>query len=277
MGGHHYPVEVRREAVEAWVAAGKPEPGDMAAAVRIFRERVAAASLPKNPSEFVATWVRNWVERSSVRSPSPAPRQSAISDDVAKECVRRLKAGYMLKGQHKCYRSLREAAKYNPYIKSVLESHVDPDSGKGLTTCTLWRRLKMVEPTLTRRTLRFAFKLTAAHKTARVQYCQKLLAMSPSLRKQYLARVVWIDSKKLYVVPAGRQVYAPADANMLVQDPRIPDSFSKVKKIMYYAAVNAAIGPVLWKPVTGTTGDKVNGKLVYPSGDKRYKASGSES
>lgn len=277
MGGHHYPLAVRREAVEAWAAAGKPEPGSMAEAVRIFRQNVPADCLPKNPSEFVATWVRNWQEHSSVRSPSPAPRESAISDDVAKECVQKLKAGYMCKGQRKYYRSLREAVKFNPFIKSVMESYKTPDTGKNLTTCTLWRHLKRVDPTLTRRTLCFAFKLTASHKTARVAYCQRLLAMSPTLRNQYLARVVWIDSKKLFVVPEGRLVYAPAGANMLVQDQRIPDSFSKLKRIVYYAAVNASIGPVFWSPVTGTTPDKVNGKLTYPSGDTRYMASGSES
>jgi len=280
MGGRHYSLSVRRMAVQAWAAAGEPEPGHMGEAVRRFRKLVPADSLPTNPSEFVATWVRNWLEHSSVRSPSPEPRKPFITPDVAKECVRQLKAGFMLKGRRLYYRSLREAANHNKYIKGVMESHTNPDTGKAYTLCTLWRQLKKVEPTLTRRTLRFCFKLTAAHKAARVAYCQKLLAMPRAKRRQYLARVVWIDSKKLIVVPQGRQVYAPTGANLMVQDPRIPDSYSKLKKIMYYAAVNAAIGPVFWNPVTGTSADKVNGKLQYPTWCPptiRYKASGSES
>lgn len=252
MGGQHYPPPVRRMAVEAWVAAGKPAEGNMAEAVRRFREMLPPKDQPKNCSEFVRTWVRSWQQRSTVRSPSPPPRKSLIDDDTARQCVKQLLAGYWKNRQHKRYRSIRDAVERNSYLREVLHTR-QAVPGHDLSLCTLWRRMKAVDPSLTRRMLRFTRKLSPATKRERVQYCQHLLAMQAAHRRQYLARVVWIDSKKLYIVPEGRLVYAPKDADLTVEDKRMPQSSSQVKKIVYYAAVNAAIGPVYWKQVTGTT------------------------
>lgn len=124
------------------------------------------------------------------------------------ECVKQLKAGYMAGLRRKYYLRLRHVVKKNTYIKCMMASHRNPDTGKPCALCSLWRHLKKVEPTLTRRTIRFTFKLMAAHKAAGVAYCHKILAMTPAQQKRYLVRVVWIDSKKLLVVPRGLKVYA---------------------------------------------------------------------
>lgn len=59
-------------------------------------------------------------------------------------------------------------------------------------------------------------------------------------------------------------MYAPRGANLLVQDSRMPDSQYRPRKIEYYAAVNAVIGPVWWAPCTGCSADRIDGKWVYP-------------
>ena len=274
MGGPHKTLHTRKAAVEAWILAGKPALGNRAEALRIFREMVAADDLPSNPSDFMDHHVQSWEDRGSVRDKSPEPRRSLIDDETAKECVQQLLAGYTDGERLRYYRSLREASKKNAYIKNVLATHLDPGTDKPLTLCTLWRRLKAVNPTLTRRTLRYTFKLTAAHKSDRAAYCRKLLALPEEERKRFLARVVWIDSKKLYVVPKSHLVYAPPGANLLIQDPRVSSSAYKCKRIYYYAAVNAALGGVHFWPATGTSPDKINKKLVYPSGTKRYMVGG---
>ena len=274
MGGSHYPLSTRQAAVEAWIQAGSPAVGQRTEALRLFRGRVPADALPHNPSEFMDQHVRSWVERGSVADKSPEPRQSLIDDATAKECVKQLLAGYADGDRHRYYRSLREASKKNAYIKNVFATHLDPITARPLTTCTLWRRLKAVSPTLTRRTLRYAFKLTAAHKAARVAYCRKLLGMSKEERERFLARVVWIDSKKLYVVPKAHLVYAPPGANLLIQDPRLSSKSYTCKKIYYYAAVNAALGGTYFFPATGTSPDKVDGKYLYPAGTACYKVGG---
>lgn len=274
MGGRHYPLSTRQAAVTAWITAGQPGVGHRAEALRLFRESVPADALPHNPSEFMDQHVESWVTRGSVADKSPEPRRSAIDDATAKECVKQLLAGYTDGDRHRYYRSLREASKKNAYIKNVFATHLDPFTAKPLTTCTLWRRLKAVSPNLTRRTLRYAFKLTAADKADRVAYCRKLLGMSKEERERFLARVVWIDSKKLYVVPKSHLVYAPPGANLLIQDPRASSSSYRCKKIYYYAAVNAALGGVHFFPATGTSPDKVDGKNQYPAGTTCYKVGG---
>lgn len=203
MGGQHHPLSTRQTAVEAWIEAGKPAKGERATALRLFREKVDGGSLPANPSEFLDTWVEAWLERGSVADKPPEPRKSRIDDATAKECVRQLEEGYYEGGRHRFFWSLRQAKIKNAYIRNVLATHLDPMTDKELARCSLWRRIKAVVPTLTRRTLRFTFKLTATHKTARVNYCKRLLGMPEAARKRYLARVVWIDSKKLYVMSAS--------------------------------------------------------------------------
>lgn len=142
-----------------------------------------------------------------MHSRSPPPRKSGIDDAAALEVVRILKDGYEQGHRHKCYRSLKQAAERDGTIKKILQKNNDPE-GKPFTLCTLWRRLKQVDPTLTRKTLRYTYKLTAAHRRARAAYCASLSAMPERERKRYLGRVVfqarvvfqWIDSKTLFVV-----------------------------------------------------------------------------
>lgn len=265
MGGQHYSLETRQRAVDAWYEAGRPPLSSLAPAVTIFRSRLPAEDLPTNPSEFVHTWVKAWTTRFTVHSRSPPPRKSGIDDAAALEVVRILKDGYQQGHRHKCYRSLRQAAQRDGTIKEILKKNNDPE-GKPFTLCTLWRRLKQVDPTLTRKTLRYTYKLTAAHRNARAAYCARLSAMPEQERKRYLARVVWIDSKTLFVVPRAMKVYAANVAQLLVQDPRVPASMKQAKKIHYYAAVNAALGAVYWNAATGTTPEKLDtGRWWYPT------------
>lgn len=270
MGRQHYPHATRQTAVEAWYATGKPALPNLEHTVAKFKELIPKDQRPHNPSDFVLDWVKAWIERASVRSRSPEPRPSRVGDDTARECVRQLKAGYVAEGRHKCYRSLKQAAAKNDYIKKVVATHLGP-TGKPITLCTLWRRLKAVEPTLTRRTLRYTYKLTDAHKRERLAYCTRLLSMPPAERKKYLARVVWIDSKKLYVVPEDRQVYADSTAQLLIQDKRVPASGYAARKIVYYAAVNAVIGTVYFMPATGTSRQKFQGKMWTVNEGHIYK------
>lgn len=159
MGGQHYPLPTRRTAVEAWYAAGKPPLERLDTAVHMFRTMLPPEQLPSNPSEFVHIWVTAWIARGCVRSRSTTPRRSVVDDATAKECVNQLKAGYKAEGRHKSFTSLKQAAAKNDYIKHVLASSYGPN-GLPITHCTLWRRMKAVDPTLTRRTLRYTWPLS---------------------------------------------------------------------------------------------------------------------
>jgi hypothetical protein len=276
MGGQHYSIEVRKAAVEEYIKAGSPAPDQLRNVVSSFRGRCPpppAGDGPLNPSEFVHHWVREWNERGSVRSRSPLPRKPYIDDDVARQCVAQLKAGFMDKGRQRCYSSMRQAARRNAFISGVLAGYRDID-GQPLSACTLWRRCKAVSPGLSRKTLRYVFKLTPEHKHLRLQYCARLMAMPALQRNQYLARVVWIDSKKMYVAPEARLVYANSSAQLHVQDRRVAASGFSAKKIFYYGAACAVFGGLFWKAGTGTSRQRLpNGNWWAPY-DKPYMVSG---
>ena len=89
---------------------------------------------------------------------------------------------------------------------------------------------------------------------ARVELCTKLLQMEKKALYRYLARMFWIDSKTFYIEPGARMVWAPEGADMTVVDERMPRTRKHVKKIVYYAVVNALAGPVYIEYMTGTTG-----------------------
>jgi hypothetical protein len=148
---------------------------------------------------------------------------------------------------------MRQAAQKNDYIRGILAGYRGPD-GQPLSNSTLWRRCKAVCPGLSRKTMRYVFKLTSEHKRQRLSYCRRLMGMGACERNQYLSRVVWIDSKKMYIAPESKLVYANSSAQLYVQDRRVPCKGGK--RIVYYAAVNTVFGIVDWVAATGTSRDR---------------------
>ena len=121
----------------------------------------------------------------------------------------------------------------------------------------LLRRLKRLDPTLHRHTFRYIYKMSKKTKRLRTAYCQARLAKGQVEMEKHLARVVWVDAKKLYACPQDHGVYAPYGATtaggLLVEDARLPKTPRDVKRIMYYAAVNNVLGACHFKICTGTT------------------------
>ena len=245
MGGPHYPVATRVEAVKCLNQAC----GDIHKAIQLLKLAVPDESLRPSAHDlpgFMHYWDTMFTERGTVHDQRPPGQPSCIDDDTANNCVSQLLAGYKM-GRRQCYyRSIADAVKRCAYIREVKEHH-------GITECTLLRRLKKACPGLTRRVLRYVRKLKSPVKAARVRYCQALLALPKQERQRLLNRVIWIDSKKMYVGPKDMHVYAPPHAQLLVEDERMPASSYDLKKINYYAAVNAVIGPVYFQYCTGTT------------------------
>lgn len=268
MGGRRYPLWVRRFAQEAWVLAGKPAFDNLAEAVRLFKGMVPLEHRPRNGHDFIKYWARAWIKRGSVRSRSPSPRRRILDDDTARKCIDALLSGYKKNNRQRYYQSFRQAVAQNAVIKQVIATHTTErgkHEGEPISPFYLWRRMKEVDPSLSRRTLHFVHKRTPAQQRERVDYCRRLLAMPAEQRQRYLARVVWIDSKLLYVTPVDQYVYAPPQADLLVEDARVKASWRNVKKINYYVAVNAALGAVAFRPVTGTTDYTKIVTKYYPS------------
>lgn len=227
-----------------------------------------------NPYSFIPYWVDTFEQRGSVLDQPPPGRQSPVEQGLAFEVCYLIQAGYVNETGQQCYfRSIRHAVQHRPRLQEIL-------GNKRITQQGMLRRVKRACPELARRTLRFVRVLTPRTKRARAQYAAWMLSMlkmtpqglDASELQSYLARFVWIDSKTLYVAPADRLVYAPPGADLYVEDARMPCSKSQVKKINYYVVVNAVLGPIYFKVVTGTTRIR-EVDSSYPAGG--YKVSGS--
>ena len=248
MGGQRYPIYARIAAVEAYYRAD----GNLPEAIKKFKEAVPREGdrpPDANLFSFISYWQQRWHQHGSVAHTSPPGQPPRMDDDTARECIKVLLAGYKESGQQRYFSSMNDALKRSDYLRGQANEH-------GYDHATLLRRLKSEDPTLTRRLLRFIKALPKHARSKRVAYCQKLLGLPLKERKQLLACIVWLDSKKLYVCPKDYLVYAPRDAQLLVTDPRLSNSSYDIKKINYYCAVNAILGAVYFRLCTGTTGYK---------------------
>lgn len=208
-----------------------------------------------NPYSFIPYWVREFEARGSVLPKPPPGRRSRMDEELAHECWGLIERGYKTEqGEQRYFRSMRHALVLCPRLRQIMgDTHV--------TQQQMLRRIKAACPELTRRTLRFVRLLAPATKQQRKTYCAQMLSMvantpngpDATQLRRYLARFMWIDSKVVYVVPRDCLVYAPRNADLYIEDHRLPRSKSQIKKINYYVVVNALLGPVYFKVVTGTT------------------------
>lgn len=251
MGGRRFSVATRVAAVEAFCAARR----DRRAAVGIFNELVTDPLLrPTNPSDFIPYWYGHFVEKGSVLSTPPPGQPPLMPNSEADECLRLLRAGYRKQGGARRYfRSVRQALRKSAALKALADKH-------GYCDKSLLRRLKARDPHLHRSVLRYRRLVSGATKRQRLAYCQMLAAKGAEGLRRYLARVVWLDAKLLFVVPKSHLVYAPrgaaARSALLVADRRLPGTQLRTRKIHYYAAVNLVLGACHFKICSGTTGYK---------------------
>jgi hypothetical protein len=253
MGGRRYPVHMRYSAVKAlWWAHG-----NHSQAAELFKEwEPDAAARPADPNlrSFMEYWSVCLLSRYRLDITPPPGQQPRMSDEEAEQCIQLLLGGYTFRGRKYYYTSVNDALKRNSELKQLADKH-------GYSNSTLLKRLKKKDPSLCRRTLRFVKALSKAQRQARIDYCLPLLLRGHGALQRYLSRVIWIDSKKLYVCPEEYLVYAPKDAQLLVTDKRLPNTIYDIKKINYYSAANAVLGAVHFKICTGTTGYRELTKL----------------
>lgn len=208
--------------------------------------------------DFILRCVRTFLETGSAHTRYRG-RRPTLSEDLARACALALCSGYIVLERQeagakrrfverqKYFRSVAEAVRMSPLLKSVCEEY-------GIVPCTLLRNLQRWCPGLRKRHLHPRKALSQQNMDERVEFCEKLMGKPRPALMKYLSRVFWIDSKTFYIEPEGRMVWAPADANMTVVDERMPKSRREEKKIHYYAVVNALLGPVYIEYCTGTTG-----------------------
>lgn len=252
MGGKRYDKEHRIKAVKAayWEHENIPK---AVKRLLIWCPDLDASHTTEQLYSFVKDYSGKFGVRGTVMDERHPGQPPAMPDDVADRCIELLFAGYKRGPGRRYFSSIRQALVKSAELRAIVHQYYDEDNAPH----TLLRRLKQRDPTLHRRTLRFIKKLKKSAKNARLAYCERLLHLGEAALHRYLARVVWVDAKKLYVCPKPYLVYAPRGATaaggLLVGDDRLPGNQFDVKKIMYYAGVNSVLGACHLKICTGTT------------------------
>lgn len=249
-----HPLQHRIHAVMAWFAAQ----GNIWVACMYFVMLSGTDHGIVALNDFIRRWAQDFIDRGSVLA-NYQGRKHRMPLEVARECVTVLLAGYQEVVQideggmcreevrQKYFRSIGDAVRRSQFLREKMEKY-------HITPATLLRNLQHAAPGLRKRHLNPRRTLTPANMAVRVEVCRRLLGMGEKELLRQLSRMFWIDSKTFYIEPDSLAVWAPADANMTVVDKRMPHSLKERKKVVYYAVVNALLGPVYIEYMTGTTG-----------------------
>lgn len=255
MGGKRYSTDARIREVQAYYEAGRK----VGAAVHTFCELdpdTAEQHTYDQLHSFVQSTAQRFCTRGTVLDQKPPGPKPDMPKETAQRCLDLLLGGYKIGRGQRYYRSIRQALRKNKELRELTYRYYKREHAHR----TLLRCLKHHDPTLHRHTLRYLRRLSSSTMKKCLAYCQALLAKRGRALPKYLARIVWLDAKLMYICPKDHEVYAPANATkpgcLLVYDACLPRSVYDVKKIMYYAAVNKVLGPCHFKICTGTTGYK---------------------
>lgn len=230
-------LELRLTAVKCYIMSGEQiEP-----AVALFN-LLCPEHGKTTPSRFIRDAWLLWTTTYSLHTQHNQGRPRAVSNAEAAVAVKALWDGYESEGQQCFYTSIEAACKGSAQLAVVLERH-------GITSRTLLTAMKRVEPRLRRQLLVVKRPHSPDNRRERMRCCEKLGTWSLSR----LWRTCWIDAATIWVVPKNMKVFAPPGAHMVQTDPRHPHHTSKIRKLRFYICINALLGPVALRFITGTT------------------------
>lgn len=262
MGPNERLLQQRLVAYDCFIQSNK----EIEPAVELFNSRCPQHG-NSTPSRFIRDAYTLLTTTYSLHSPRTQGRKRAISDDVAAAAVQLLWDGYQSEGQQCFYTSIEAACEGSQRLAAVVAEH-------RCTPRTLLAAMKRVEPGCRRRLEVTKRPHSPESRRQRVQCCKQLGSWSIDR----LLRTCWIDAATIWVAPKDRLVYAPPDAKLVRSDDRHPSHSSKAFKLRFYICINALLGPVSLRFITGTTdldngGYEVGNACCWLLG--RYRGAGS--
>lgn len=201
----------------------------------------------KDPTKFIhKSWTR-FLDEDTLDDRPRSGRPHLVDESIAREVADLLKEGHVINGNKVYYHTIEEACMSNPVIAALVEA-------SGHDAEHVFKRAKEVDPDLTERVRHIKMELPPHIKEEREQVAADKLKLSWVT----LFNVVFIDEMKLELMPPitetvicsrGEQIFAAEDA-------RLNKKRKHEKPIIIHAiyAVNAIMGPVHMRFLTGTTG-----------------------
>lgn len=230
-------LQLRKHAVHCFIKCGeKIQP-----AVALFNNERPQHGY-SNPSRFIREAWALWDRTGSVHTQHNQGRPRALSDEEAAAAVAVLWQGYEAEGQQRFYTSIEAACEHSVQLAATIAKH-------GIKPRTLLAAMQRVEPRCRRQLTVVKRPHSPENRRQRVRCCEQLSGRSLNR----LQRTCWIDAATIWVVPKNMKVLAPPGAQLVLADARHPTHSTKVLKLRFYICVNALLGPVALRFITGTT------------------------
>jgi hypothetical protein len=212
---------------------------------------ISKTSLFKNHSkkavaEYILYQVQKVRATGSLADAARPGRPHKVDDKTAAKAAQLLKAGYKdEEGQRHHFNSMAQALAMSDKLAAILEAaHCSPR--------TLHVSMQDADPHLKYGLQEHKFVLDEMVKRARQQLAETMAAWTTA----DLEDIVFVDAKKMVVDVHNVRVYFDDREELPVIEnvhSRHPNKKKDLKFLYYYAAVNAKLGVVHFKYVTGTT------------------------
>lgn len=230
-------LKLRLLAVECYILSGKLiEP-----AVALFNSRCPKHG-KSTPSRFIREAWQLLELTFSLHTQHNQGRPRKVTDTEAAAAVQWLWAGYEAEGEQRYYTSIEAACELSPKLAACVAAH-------DIKPRTLLAAMRRVEPKCRRQLTVVKRPHSPENRKQRVRCCEQLEGWSLSR----LQRTCWIDAATIWLVPKNMKVFAPPGVHLVLTDSRHPTHSSKIRKLRFYICVNALLGPVALRFITGTT------------------------
>jgi hypothetical protein len=223
----------------------------MRQAIKFLNDMCPNANI-RQPGRFIKKWYNTLAEHQHVKDAPGRGRKSKLKPDAADAALAILYAGWKdSEGRQHCWCNLDHALAGSKELRKILRR-------SKLSAGQFWVRLKLRDPKLCIKQVKCKAPLATWMRRERRDHARWLFRLfGPNGRvPDYLMRVFWIDAKKMYFSnPSGATVVCRIDDPVSWQyHPMASWRRQDMVVVNYYAVVNWFAGPVMFVPVTGTTG-----------------------
>lgn len=264
-----YGRETRALAVECYLVADR----NATKAIKLFKQR-CLPPVPPSPGKFIKFWGNRWLATHSLDDTPGRGRKTKVDLNLVRQAVKVFAAGYPHHAAHLHWSSFAMALRFDGDLVDLVRHsgvndrtfwhymlEVTAASATAIVLCCSQQtmlhahqpcNLLQLRPSLCKVSQTVKFKFSESHLAERV-------AKAGVLREWPITKVldmVFLDGSRIVVAPASGKVWvdmlAEEEREVLVLDERLGGDHGF--QLVYYAAVNARLGPCFLWLCTGTTG-----------------------
>jgi hypothetical protein len=211
-----------------------------------LKERYDCYDNIANPNAFIDNTFQRFLDEDTFDDRPRSGRPYVVDERIAWEVAGLLKQGHVMDGKKVYYHSIHEACQFNPLIAALVEA-------SGQSADMVFERALQADEELVVKTIEVKMELPKDVKQQRQSCAKEKLKLTWKM----LFEVVFIDEMRMELTPPTKRkvICSKGEALLPEEDSRLNKKRKGDKPIVINAlyAVNALMGPVHMKVLTGTT------------------------